>query len=105
MVSKPRQRGSLPGGGDFDSTLKLQTLEELEQIVAGLEENMLCARRLQFLQHAFFGVKVGLQVTVCGDRALMAQPEGDDTDVYAGLEQVCGGRVSNRVGGNMLFLQ
>jgi len=90
MVSKPRQRGSLPGCGDFNSTLKLQALEEPEQLVAGLEEDTLCAGSLQFLQHAFFGFKVGLQVTVRGDRALVAQPEGDDADIYARLEQVSG---------------
>jgi hypothetical protein len=55
-------------------------------------------RRGQLLQCALFHLEIRFDVTMSGLDTLVAQPQSDDGDVNAGLQQMHGRRVTNHMG-------
>ena len=54
-------------------------------------------RRLDGIQRAFLHREIGFDVHVCGRRALVPEPERDNSNIHSALEHVHGGRVPNRM--------
>jgi len=77
--------------------IRLQAVEELQQLLLRLVTR--CPRRHSrgFRQHLLLHPQVRLDVLMRRLRALMAQPQCDNRQVYPGLQQVHRRRVPNRV--------
>lgn len=62
-------------------------VEEGQQGIAGLESAEVFAGGRDALKRLFLGLKVRLDVHVCGLWAFMTEPECDDGDIDSGLQQ------------------
>lgn len=68
-------------------------MKEGKHAVGGLEPKGSCVCGRQLLKGPLLCCEVSVDVHVRGLDTLVTEPEGDDADVDAGLQQMCRGRV------------